>query len=386
MKPIILLVCVLWSLYGYSQDFKQYSSSTLDSIYKYYGVGSLQLFREHYPFDENYKADYLVTDAEGVNIYSYLWPFSGGLSAQVARYELESDVEIKEHIEKHVLIGLGNYYDMREPFAYASYINTAKTSDRFYDDNIWIGIDFVDMYMLTGDETYLEKGRAIWTFIESGTDDKLGGGIYWCEQRKESKNTCSNAPGSVLALKLYQATKENKFLEKGKALYHWTQEHLQDTVDHLYYDNINLQGYVDKTKYSYNSGQMIQAASLLYLITGKQEYKEDAQRVASASYDFFFDTYHDTDYPRFKSGNLWFNAIMLRGFIELYHIDGNADYLHTFCKNMEFAWQYMRDGQGLFDTDWSLQQRGGKKWLLNQFAMVEMQARLAATLDKIEQP
>jgi len=24
----------------------------------------------------------------------------------------------------------------------------------------------------------------IWKFIESGTDDVLGGGIYWCEQKK----------------------------------------------------------------------------------------------------------------------------------------------------------------------------------------------------------
>lgn len=185
-------------------------------------------------------------------------------------------------------------------------------------------------------------------------------------------------------MKLYQATSEDRFLKQGKELYHWTKEHLQDRRDYLYYDNINLQGHVDKTKYSYNSGQMIQAASLLYMITGAQEYVEDAQRVAAASYDFFFETYGDTDFPRLKQGNLWFHAIMLRGFVDLYHIDGNADYLLTFRKNMEFAWQYMRDSQGLFDTDWSLQQQSRRKWVLNQFAMVEMQARLATTLNGVK--
>ena len=47
----------------------------------------------------------------------------------------------------------------------------------------------------------------------------MGGGIYWCEQKKESKNTCSNAPGSVLALKLFKATNDSSYFEKGKKLY-----------------------------------------------------------------------------------------------------------------------------------------------------------------------
>lgn len=380
-KHSTIVLCVLWCSVSQSQDFKQYSASTIDSIYKYYSAEQLPLFREHYPFDESYRADYLGTDANRSKHYSYLWPFSGVLSAQVARYELDKAPLTKQHIEDHVLEGLNQYYDKRTPHAYASYINTADLSDRFYDDNIWIGIDFVDLYTLTNNKVYLEKAREIWTFIESGIDDKLGGGIYWCEQRKESKNTCSNAPGSVLALKLYQATKETKFLEQGKELYHWTKEHLQDKNDYVYYDNINLQGRVDKTKYSYNSGQMIQAASLLYVITGEQEYLEDAEKLAKASYDFFFETYQDSDFPRLKPGNLWFHAIMLRGFVELYHVNGNPHYLNTFRQNMEFAWQYMRDSNGLFDTDWSLQRPNRRKWLLNQFAMVEMYARLASTID-----
>ena len=71
--------------------------------------------------------------------------------------------------------------------------------------------------MLTKEPKYLQKAQLIWNFIESGTDDNLGGGIYWCEQRKESKNTCSNAPGSVFALKLFEATKDSAYFVKGNA-------------------------------------------------------------------------------------------------------------------------------------------------------------------------
>ena len=102
------------------------------------------------------------------------------------------------------------YFDTRrEPFAYSSYISNQPLSDRFYDDNVWLGIDFTDSYRMTKKQAYLEKAELIWEFILSGKDEVLGGGIYWCEQKKESKNTCSNAPGAVFALKLFQATQDS---------------------------------------------------------------------------------------------------------------------------------------------------------------------------------
>ena len=45
-----------------------------------------------------------------------------------------------------MLKGLDKYYDTkRQPAGYASYVNTAPQSDRFYDDNIWLGIDMADL-------------------------------------------------------------------------------------------------------------------------------------------------------------------------------------------------------------------------------------------------
>ena len=47
----------------------------------------------------------------------------------------------------------------------------------------------MDLYEQTGNDAYLASARNIWNFIESGCDSILGGGVYWCEQKKESKNT-----------------------------------------------------------------------------------------------------------------------------------------------------------------------------------------------------
>ena len=112
--------------------------------------------------------------------------------------------------------------------------------------------------------------------MKSGMDEHLGGGIYWCEQRKGSKNTCSNAPAVVYLVKLYEATRDNDYLTKAKMLYDWTKNTLKDLSDNLYWDNITLNKKIDHRKFPYNTGQMIQAGALLFKITHDKLYLEDA--------------------------------------------------------------------------------------------------------------
>ena len=356
------------------------AKATMDAIYAHYGVAENCLLRENYPFNADYKAGYLASqDKAQPNPYSYLWPFSGTLSA--ANTILESDASYRSVLEGRVLPGLAEYLDTtRMPAAYSSYINTAPASDRFYDDNVWLGIDFCDIYEATGDEKYLVEAEMIWKFIESGTDDVLGGGIYWCEQQKHSKNTCSNAPGTVYALKLYAATGDARYLEQGKALYAWTKEHLLDSEDGLYFDNISLEGNIGRAKFAYNSGQMVQAGALLYKATGDESYLKDAQRTAAACHDRFFTEFTPEGGATFRiidKGNVWFSAVMVRGLAELYAIDGNAAYVTDVQRSLDYAWNHARDAAGLFETDFTGADKQAEKWLLTQGAMAEMYGRMA---------
>ncbi|MEA4982691.1 MAG: glycoside hydrolase family 76 protein [Paludibacter sp.] len=381
---ILLATVLLFPACGNSHlpDYNyERSEITLKAIYDNYGVKGVNLFRETWPFNDQHEVTYLAQQTESRNEYSYLWPFSGSLSALTALYEAGENETFLKQLEDRILPGLEMYFDTkRSPGAYASYINSAPASDRFYDDNIWLGIDFVDLYMLTKDKKYLAKAELIWKFIESGTDELLGGGVYWCEQKKESKNTCSNAPASVFALKLYEATKEPGYKEKGKALYDWTKNNLQDPEDYLYYDNIKLNGEIGRAKYAYNSGQMLQASALLYRITKDTQYLNEARRIAKSGYNQFFNGFQTEGRESFKllkKGDVWFTAVMLRGFVELYTLDGNDEYINAFRKNLDYAWKYMREENGLFNSDWSGQTKDESKWLLTQFAMVEMYARLS---------
>lgn len=369
--------------------FLDYATETLDSVYARYGVAGQPLLKENYPDDESYRASYLASDepASTPNKYSYLWPYSGTLSAVSAIYEVSGNKRYDELFATRVTQGLEEYADtLRFPAAYSSYINTFPLSDRFYDDNIWVGIDMADMYGLTKKSEYLDKALTIWRFIESGTDDALGGGIYWCEQKKGSKNTCSNAPGAVLALKIFKCTSDSSYLQAGKDLYDWTKSNLMDTTDCLYFDNINLKGEIGKAKYAYNSGQMIQAASLLYKLTGEKSYLEDAQKTAAAAHKYFFNrkaTDEQGEFDLLGGHDIWFADVMLRGFIELYNVDKNPSYLNTFGRNLDYAWNNARDKEtGLFHSDWSGEKKDDRQWLLTQTAMSEMYARMAPYIKK----
>lgn len=365
------------------------STQTLDSLYAHYSAPGTCLLRENYPSDvEGYTATYLASEEQKnrPNLYSYLWPYSGTFSAVNALMEATKDNKkdfgnYQKLLDEKVLPGLAEYFDTRRmPKAYASYIKDAPLSDRFYDDNVWLGIDFTDVYLMTSQENYLQSAKLIWKFIESGMDDCLGGGIYWCEQKKESKNTCSNAPGSVFALKLFKATQDSSYFEKGKSLYEWTKATLQDTTDCLYFDNIRLDGEIGRAKFAYNSGQMMQSAALLYQLTGNGQYLKDAQAIAAACHNYFFMEFtpgQGEPFHMLKKGDVWFTAVMLRGFMELYQVDGNKVYLDSFARSLDYAWTHAREENGLFNTDFTGKSRDNRKWLLTQAAMVEMYARLA---------
>ena len=126
---------------------------------------------------------------------------------------------------------------------------------------------------------------------------------------------------------------------------------------------------------------MLQSAALQYKLTKDNKYLTEAQNIAKASYDYFFYDFTGKGGEKFrmiKKGDIWFTAVMLRGFIELYHLDNNKEYLEAFNRSLDYAWENARDETGLFNTDLSGETQDKKKWLLTQAAVVEMYARLAS--------
>lgn len=156
-KLFINILCAM-TFHSEPSDLEK-AQITLNAIYHNYSSNGTDLLKENYPYDTEYEVSYLGgNNVKSKNKYSYLWPYSGMFSATNAIYECTKNKEYKNLLDNKVLNGLEEYFDdKRKPSAYSSYINSAQMSDRFYDDNIWIAIDFVDIYSMTSEKNILTK-------------------------------------------------------------------------------------------------------------------------------------------------------------------------------------------------------------------------------------
>lgn len=358
------------------------ADSLLTNILTKYNVEKHGLLKETYPENPENQVSYLAegTEQKKNQEVAFLWPYSGMFSGCVSLYKTTGDAKYLKILEERILPGLELYWDnIREPFCYQSYPMFNGESDRFYDDNDWLAIDYADLYALTKNEKYLKKSEELHKYIYSGWNDELGGGIYWCEQKKTSKNTCSNAPATVLCMKLYNHTQNADYLELAKKTYDWTKTHLCDPKDSVYWDNIQLNGKIGEAKYTYNSGQMIQAGVLLYQATQDKTYLLDAQRTAKGSYNYFTKVRKGIDgkETRFYSASPWFNVILSRGLIALQEVDQNPEYINTMAENARYAWKNARDENGFMGTDWAGTDNKPFKWLLDNACMLELYSEIS---------
>ncbi|MCU0355297.1 MAG: glycoside hydrolase family 76 protein, partial [Cytophagales bacterium] len=292
--------------------------------------------------------------------YSELWALCCWI--QVAN-ELEKADSTQPHIPGFLQL-MGYYFSEAAPApGYASYILKYGGGDRYYDDNQWIGIALMDAYARTKKTEYLQKATVIYNFMMTAHDRKTGGGLYWREKDKLTKNTCSNAPGAILALQLYQATKQKKYLKIAQRLYQWTNRWMR-SPEGLYYDNVVVKNdSIDKRTYSYNTGTMLQTNVYLYEITGQPKYLTEAQTIAKAAVQKFYSAQTFTD-------DYWFNAVMLRAFQHLRKFDPNDSYLQAFQKRADTAWQNERNANGTMGKTEPVN-------LVNQVGMVEILLRMA---------
>ncbi len=221
-----------------------------------------------------------------------------------------------------------------------------KSADRYYDDNIWICLALCEVYEVTKEPAYRDRAEMVFAFVLSGEDTKLDGGIYWHEQDKRSKNACSNGSAAAAALRLYQITGKKTYLDAGKRLYAWTNAHLQDT-DGLYWDNMRLDGVIEKMKWSYNTALMLRANCLLYEITKDAKYIDEAERVARAAEAHWV----KSDTGAMADGGA-FAHLLCEAFLYLAAQDSSSHWTTLVRRALTFVHDKVRDTDGHYGDHW----------------------------------
>lgn len=290
---------------------------------------------------------------------SFLWPLCALIQAD---NEMEQLFPGKSYMKETFAI-IEKYDDQAPPApGYDSYPAEFSKEDRYYDDNQWIGIAAMDAYFRTHQDADLKMGKKIYRFMMTGCDTVSGGGIYWREGDRNTKNTCSNGPGIILLMQLHQATKDPVYLKEALAIYNWTNEHLR-SPEHLFYDNLNVKtGELGKHFYSYNAGTMLQSNVYLFEATKDSKYLEEARLIAASATKYFLSSGQFRD-------DYWFNAVLLRGFQHLYKHDKDNQYLKAFQACTDHGLQQDRNKDGLMGKEKTHN-------LVGQGGMLEILARL----------
>ena len=309
-----------------------------------------------------------------------LWPYTGAVSALNALAKLPGKKDAVEPALRSALDGLDAYQDRSSlPAGYDSYPVSSGGGQKYYDDNAWVGLELIRAYNQLGDPAYREKAAETFQFVISGWSDALGGGIYWRERDMSTKNTCSNGPAALLALKLFQATGQPYYLDWAQRLLDWLKR-LISPADGVYWDNIKSNGTIDRCTYTYNTGTVLHANVLLHKMTGLIDPLDEARRLAQASLDYFASRRDASDVRLFPQ-TPWFNAVLARGYAALAGVDPQSGQacLTVLQGYLDYAWQTARGQDELLSPDASGKDRDDPhRWLLDQAGWVEMYALAAS--------
>ncbi len=241
---------------------------------------------------------------------------------------------------------------------YDNFITDNKTDwmyNKYNDDITWAVLFCVRGYRLTGNKTYLEKGKEQFDKMYArAATDTYGGGLNWYET-KTSKNACINGPAMVACCYLAQATGDNTYYDKAIALYTWSKTYLLNTATGKVNDNVDTDKKTGTLKIStwsstYNQGTYLGAAVMLYNYTKKDSYLADAEKIAQYTRDTMYNSKvmnnedGGNDLPGFK-------GIFVR-YARKYTIEGNRkDLVKWLQLNAKVAYNN-RNSNNIASTKW----------------------------------
>jgi hypothetical protein len=320
--------------------------------------------------------------------YCYLWPFSRLAAAALDLVELGA---LGPEDADRLLDGLDAYWrgDGRPP-GYDSAVRPPRGpgGDRFYDDNAWVGLDLVRQHRVTGRPGALGRARAVLAFLASGWDDDPGhpspGGVFWVESpTNRDRNTVSTAPAARLGFLLSALDGDTSAATWAERALAWVHRTLRDPSDGLYWDHLALDGSIERTKWSYNQGNVIGAELARWTLAtsdggtalGGRDVADEAlaraEEVARAALDHFAGSASGLagqGHP--------FNAIFLRHLLELRSVTADpglsARVAATVVAHADDVWRSQRGPDGLFRPPGSR-----TATLVDQAAVVEIQALAA---------
>jgi predicted alpha-1,6-mannanase (GH76 family) len=180
--------------------------------------------------------------------------------------------------------------DIPQTFAVAPLSNPDGTDgfvDTAYDDCGWWGITWVNAYDLTGDESYLEMAKSLFTTLTGGWTDVDGGGVVW-QTTNDYKEAIANELFLLLAALLHQRTPgDSSYLDWAEKEWAWFDGSGLINSEWLINDGLNAAGQNNgENTWTYNQGVILGGLAAMYDITGDSSYLTVAENIADAALEY----------------------------------------------------------------------------------------------------
>ena len=186
---------------------------------------------------------------------AYFWGQANMIECFIDAYEWNSNATAQVMIT-NLLNGFMNYNN-------PTYGSTWSGND-YNDDIMWAVMAFARGGQVTGKTNYCNIAKASFDACYARAwSTNLGGGLYWRNSDRQSKNACVNGPGAIAAYLLYQIYGDTNYLNKAMNMYFWERAVLFNTNSGAIYDNIGTNGVVATFSLTYNQGTFIGAANFL---------------------------------------------------------------------------------------------------------------------------
>ena len=255
------------------------------------------------------------------------------------------------------------------PILANTFTQAQKTSpgfiNKFYDDEGWWALAWIDAYDVTHNARYLAMAESIFTDMAESWDDTCGGGIWWNKDRKY-KNAIANELFLSVAAHLATRTSgktKTMYLNWGTREWKWFRGSGLINAENLINDGLTNEPERatscrnnGKLTWTYNQGVVLGGLAELSRIDHDPLLLQTAQQIATAATTLLVDkqgVLHDPCERKCGPDGVQFKGIFVRNLALLQKTSPQQGYETFIDTNADSIWNRAQGPDVQFDEVWS---------------------------------
>ena len=238
--------------------------------------------------------------------------------------------------------------------------------NKYYDDEGWWALAWIDAYEFTHDQRYLSQAEFIFLNMTTGWDDVCGGGIWWNKDR-HYKAAIANELFLSVAAHLANLDPANQALYLNWANREWTWFAQTGMINAQNLVNDGLESSDSKPPvttchnngmptWSYNQGVVLGGLTELAKLNPAPALPAEASKIATAAITRLVDSngiMHDPCEPACGADGVQFKGIFVRNLAALYMRYPQTSYKTFIQNNADTLWDKSQGPGFRFGQVWS---------------------------------